>query len=130
MLDTLPSAIFDASNHDISNVIAGVVVSVATEPLIQFAVTTDTEVTVQVQGNIIFQLHNRLVPHTVFMLVPLTNVACLASKAVCVAVDIGLLASLVLSTLPNHTSHFTNQVMVLLQASIVLFVSVFVLWLK
>jgi hypothetical protein len=48
-----------------------------------------------------FPLPNKLVLFTVLILVPLTNVACFASKAVCVAELTGLLASLVLSTLFN-----------------------------
>jgi len=42
----------------------------------------------------------------VLMFVPLTSVACFASNAVCVALETGLFASLVLSTLFNDNAVF------------------------
>ena len=64
-------------------------------------------------------LPNNDVPLIDLIFVWLTKVSCFAFKAVCVAVDTGLSASAVLSTLPKPTSPFTSVTAPVLDARFV-----------
>lgn len=73
----------------VESVISGVDVEVATVPASPLADTTETSVTDQAPEITIFPGPRSDVELIVFILVADTRVSCFASKAVCVAVDIG-----------------------------------------